>query len=393
MINGSWIGKNNNLNCVYVDEECDFVFAYIGTSEGVINIFELTTTTIRHCEYTISCRDMGLANNMSISDIQTCPKDEKYLAIGLEGGSPDVGAVVIFDLSKKKSHRQYASAAITSLTWTHTGENLYAGTRTGNVLSLSLDKQLNSTVWVASGQKDDISGDVDDIVFIRRVTWLASQPTTEGTCLFVLLGVSGGENTPLNSVVGLTQISNGKEELGSIFELPSVFGEEIVGFRIVPSIDNDKESVNKNVIPSLLLLTQRFNEDNDNYDRQLKIIRCPVGTINEWSLEIGLLPEPKLATEVLPWSSEVTCVSGLHPSTISTSLSAVLINNPINITSTHVPSLSDELASTNIQPTTINNSQGRRLSQRDFLNFSKSSSPNQYLEDACGWDIVLANGI
>jgi hypothetical protein len=44
------------------------------------------------------------------------------------------------------------------------------------------------------------------------------------------------------------------------------------------------------VIPSLLLLTQRFNEDNENYDRQLKNLRCPVSPINEWSLEIGLLP-------------------------------------------------------------------------------------------------------
>jgi hypothetical protein len=121
LIDGSWIESNNSLNCMYIDEDSDYVYAYIGTSEGIINIFELTTS-IRHCDYTISCKDMGLANNMSISDIQSYPRDERYLAIGLAGESIEIGQVVIFDLVKNKSHKQYSSSAITSLTWTHTGK-------------------------------------------------------------------------------------------------------------------------------------------------------------------------------------------------------------------------------------------------------------------------------
>jgi hypothetical protein len=98
---------------------------------------------------------------------------------------------------------------------------------------LSLDKQINTIVWDASSQKDDVGDDGDDVVFIRRITWLAHQVSTQASCLFVLLGVSGDENNPLNSVVGLTQSSTGREGLESVFEIPSVFGEEVVGFRIV----------------------------------------------------------------------------------------------------------------------------------------------------------------
>jgi hypothetical protein len=67
-----------------------------------------------------------------------------------------------------------------------------------------------------------------------------------------------------------------------------------------------------------------------------------------------------------------------------------LINNPINITPASCLSLSNELANTGIQAS--NSTQGRRLSQRDFLSYSKSSSPNQFLEEISSWDVVLANG-
>lgn len=58
-------------------------------------------------------------------------------------------------------------------------------------------------------------------------------------------------------------------------------------------------------IPGLLLLTQRSTEDRDSV-RELMVIRCPVGDISTWELELGMLPDPRPAMEVLPGKSPVT---------------------------------------------------------------------------------------
>lgn len=53
------------------------------------------------------------------------------------------------------------------------------------------------------------------------------------------------------------------------------------------------------------MLTQTSTEDRDSV-RELMAIRCPVGDISTWELELGMLPDPRPAMEVLPGKSPVT---------------------------------------------------------------------------------------
>lgn len=58
-------------------------------------------------------------------------QDERYLALGYDGASDEEGCVVIFDLVKHKPHRSYQTqAAITTMAWHHTGEQIFVGTYT-----------------------------------------------------------------------------------------------------------------------------------------------------------------------------------------------------------------------------------------------------------------------
>jgi len=49
------------------------------------------------------------------------------VALGYDGPFSDAGAVVIIDLLKHKVLKFYATASVTSISWSHTGEHLYAG--------------------------------------------------------------------------------------------------------------------------------------------------------------------------------------------------------------------------------------------------------------------------
>ena len=53
------------------------------------------------------------------------------------------------------------------------------------------------------------------------------------------------------------------------------------------------------------MLTQTSTEDRDSV-RELMAIRCPVGDTSTWELELGMLPDPRPAMEVLPGKSPVT---------------------------------------------------------------------------------------
>lgn len=62
-----------------------------------------------------------------------------------------------------------------------------------------------------------------------------------------------------------------------------------------------------NITAAILLLTQRPNQDDKSqYDRHVKIIRCPTTPLSDWALEIGALPDPRKATEVQPAAADVT---------------------------------------------------------------------------------------
>lgn len=90
-----------------------------------------------------------------------------------------------------------------------------------------------------------------------------------------------------------------------------------MGFRVVPTweknnaIDALKEDTDAAPVPGLLFLTQR-EDQLGNMVRQLKLLRCPTTPIREWSLETGLLPEPRDAKEVLAGETPVTVRSERH---------------------------------------------------------------------------------
>jgi hypothetical protein len=124
----SWIGtKNGNITAVHNDEPGEKNYTYIGTSEGVLQVLDVLDTSIRVCDFTVTHKTLGVSKPMSITDIQMYPKEEKYVAISFASEVALVGAVVIFDFSKMKAHRQFDTKAVACLSWNSTGEALYAG--------------------------------------------------------------------------------------------------------------------------------------------------------------------------------------------------------------------------------------------------------------------------
>ncbi len=128
----AWLPSNTgDITFMYVDEPGGKNFVYIGTSLGFVFVLE-ARGNLRICELALSPRDLGVpasAAAMAVSDIQICPKDEKYLAVGLSGSSRELGAVAVinFTAKAKAHHYQDTKAAVSSITWTHNGDTLFAG--------------------------------------------------------------------------------------------------------------------------------------------------------------------------------------------------------------------------------------------------------------------------
>lgn len=188
----SWLHPAcGDITAIHIDEMHQRSFAFIGTSEGYVRVVE-TLPTFRECDYVITSANSGLPEKMAVSQLQICPKEEKYLAIAYDGAEPCTGAVVVFDLVKNKTFRLYKTDAVTSLAWSHDGEMLFAGTRQGDVLSLGLDKAFSVVVWNASSELLDPSSEADNsqATIIRKISFMAPQfPSTQG-CLFALLGIN-----------------------------------------------------------------------------------------------------------------------------------------------------------------------------------------------------------
>ena len=124
----SWLdSRSGNITAVYVDEPGEKNYVYVGTSEGVLQVLDVTGATVRLVDFSLTPKAMGLSKQMAISDISLCPKDEKYIAVSFESTLVIHGAVVIFDLSKMKAHRVFETKAINTLAWTNTGDALFAG--------------------------------------------------------------------------------------------------------------------------------------------------------------------------------------------------------------------------------------------------------------------------
>lgn len=125
---GSWIGsKNGNITAVYVDEPGEKNYTYVGTSEGVLQVLDVTDNGVRVVDFSLTCKTMGLGKQMAITDIALCPKDEKYLAVSFESTLVHQGAVVMYDLSKMKAHRVFETKAVSTIAWTNTGDALFGG--------------------------------------------------------------------------------------------------------------------------------------------------------------------------------------------------------------------------------------------------------------------------
>ena len=318
LVECTWISKQaGDIVTVHVDTPGGTGFVYIGTTEGLLLVLESgqETGAVRVCEYSVNWSEAGLRTKMAISCLQICPKDERYIAIGFDGASEEEGSVVIFDMAKRKPHRVYETGAITSLAWTHTGEALYAGTRTGDVVMAYLEKSSCASVWNSSSvERKDDDADESDVIIVRKVEWLPQQhgTITAAGCLFVLLGAFGDDSAEvLQSVLTCLTPEGGAggDKLMEIMCIPPLNGEDLVGFRVVPSIDRSMVKVRCGggvssdascVVPALLMVTQTL-DDYGNTLRQLKVMRCPASNnVLDWALEIGMLPEPRSTTEVLP---------------------------------------------------------------------------------------------
>lgn len=210
---------------------------------------------------------------------------------------------------------------------------LFTGTKNGQLLSINIERNTCQQIWNADTElinKEDTPDDImsDNLVSIRRISWLAPQSDASAGCLFVLLSTHGPDNDNLqNIILGIVPKLIGEVSIN--FAVPPIQGTKIITFRVIPTYEksdvlnrwSSKENIlelsekESKVTPGLLLLTQKQNDfDKSKYVRQLKLLRCPQSNISEWGLEIGALPEPRLAAEVQPAHTELTLISGVVPS-------------------------------------------------------------------------------
>ena len=126
-----------------------------------------------------------------------------------------------------------------------------------------------------------------------------------------------------------------------VFSMPPIPQEKVLDFALVPTYlkseaelaqlqgqddeeDDDDAAHTKTdsalratITPAVLLLTRRNLRDDDEeedatgqqFSKHLKIVRCPAMDMANWALEVGTLPDPRLASEVLPGASRVTVCS------------------------------------------------------------------------------------
>lgn len=319
IFDSTWLSKSyGNISFVYVDEPSKLNFVYIGTTRGFLIVLDITNGPIRVCDYLISLDEIGVESHMAIRAIQLCPQDDKFIAIAYRNGEDTEGAILIFDLVKKKPVKHYSTAPITTISWNHTGTVLFAGTVGGDVLKIDFVNFSPSDISMVWSYKEYYEDSIDFPVAIRNMQWLPSQDPTSTClgCLFVSFNTSKeylGEL--INCIIAIAEI-NGKVE--TIFELPKLYNEEVLDFCFVPTIEKDD---NSNPVPALCVIFECDNDFDDSYIRVMKTIRCPMGDMNDWPLEIGLLPEPRLPCEILTsngWVSSIFAMTSSSKKTLAT---------------------------------------------------------------------------
>lgn len=185
----NWLGPRlGDITALHSDIVSEKSFVFVGTSEGGVVVLDVMEASARICDYSLSASDLGVSGQgYSIADLHISPKDERYVAIGLDGPTLESGLVVLFDLVKNKVYKSFKLPSVTSLDWHHGGEVLYIGTVKGEVYGVQVEKGTCNCVWNASGEVINEDEEENNTVAIRRVNWMGPQfPSTEG-CLFVLL--------------------------------------------------------------------------------------------------------------------------------------------------------------------------------------------------------------
>jgi hypothetical protein len=174
---------------------------------------------------------------MAVSDIQNHPREEKYIAIGYDGNDETRGALVIWDVGKRKAKRFYNTAAIASAVWSHTGDFLYAGSRLGGLICGGVEKENFCEAWNTEVERSEYADEATAgrPILIRRLLWLAPQAGSSDGCLFALLGAFGENTEHLKSVIVGLAASNPQGGLEQVLAVPPTYGDDVVGFRIVPS--------------------------------------------------------------------------------------------------------------------------------------------------------------
>ena len=128
LLQQSWLPTSDGeITVQYSDLPGEKGFVYVGTSEGVLLVLDVTVSAIRICDYRITPADFGLPHKMPITDIKSNPRDEKFLAVSFGGDDLDEGAIAIFDLQKHKAYRTIKTNAIRALEYQHINDVLYAG--------------------------------------------------------------------------------------------------------------------------------------------------------------------------------------------------------------------------------------------------------------------------
>jgi WD40 repeat protein len=124
----SWLSSHRcgDITAIHCDAPSEKNFVYVGTSEGYLTVLDVMESAVRICDFELNLTDFGLqGQSLSISDIESCPKDERYLAVGFDG--VDNGAIVVYDLVKHKILKQFQTHGISALQWHQAGEVLFAG--------------------------------------------------------------------------------------------------------------------------------------------------------------------------------------------------------------------------------------------------------------------------
>lgn len=212
LLQPNWLQeREGDITAIYSDSVGEKGFVYVGTSSGSLHVLDCMHSMVRVCDYKVSLNDFGLGTGgWTISDIQISPKDDRYIAVGFDGGEIDFGAIVIFDFGKSKPYKTFKLSAVSSLYWHHAGEILYAGkvkyisyitltsnyflymfvgTLDGRLYLINIEKGSCNAVWNANDEKvEDLDEDSDFKPAIRRLFWMPSQTANSDIgCLFLQL--------------------------------------------------------------------------------------------------------------------------------------------------------------------------------------------------------------